>query len=248
MKVSEWNMEILSVLRSRSALLGSALLLIILLIGVTIAAYVLTPVKGTPTTVVVVAKTTSSSNFNSTDLILSLRLPNGSLFTSGMITAGSYGSIIENGSYVFSNIQPGNYVLNLTSSPNYFLPESIKLAKGINSVNLTIYPLFRFTLFENPGLKYNDSSPGPLVSVSNGSAVRLQVFNNSSQINNIAIVNSLTNFSQSNVLFNSVSNSLSPGGSTNDTFIVSSTGFFYYASLFASQAKDGQYGYFNVKS
>jgi hypothetical protein len=235
-------------LRTTSALIGSALLLIILLVGVTIAAYVLTPVKGSPTSLTVIAKTSSTSNFNSTELILTLKLPNGSRFTSGVVNAGPFGSTVENNSYVFRNIQPGNYVLNLTRAPNFFLPESIKLGKGINFVNLTIYPLFTFRLIVNPGLKYNTTSPGPLIAVSNASAVRLQVFNNSSQINNIAIVNSLTNFTEQNILFNSVSNSLSPGGSTNDTFIVTSNGFFYYASLFASQAKDGQYGYFYVKS
>ncbi len=138
------------------------MVLIVFLVAVTIAAYEVTPVKGAPTTVVIIAKTSSSSNFNSTEPILSLRLPNGSIFTSGEITAGPYGSSIENSSYIFSNIQPGDYALNLTSAPNYFLPESVKLAKGVNSVNLIIYPLFAFTLFENARLKYNDSSPGLL--------------------------------------------------------------------------------------
>lgn len=112
-------------------------------------------------------------------------------------------------------------------------------------VNETIHPLRFFVLIETSGLAYNGTQPGPQLNVINGTAVKVEIFNNTSQINDFAVVvRNLSYTNQSNVLFNSLSNNLSPGGSTNDTFIVRTTGSYFYTSLIGSQSKDGEYGHF----
>jgi hypothetical protein len=234
-------------MHTKYALAGSSVLLAVLIIGVSLAAYALTPMRGGPSTSTVVVHTSSSNNLNETNLILSLKLPNGTSFTSGTAFVGSYASSVVNGSYLFSNITPGTYSLNYTGAPNIFIPPfTMKLSKGVNFVNETIYPLRFFVLVETSGLSYNGTQPGPSLSVRNNTAVRIEIFNNTTQINNFAVVLNLANVSQTNVLFNSLSNNLSPGGSTNDTFIVSRTGPFYYTSLIGSQSKDGENGRFLV--
>jgi Multicopper oxidase len=226
------------------ALFGSVLLLGILIIGVSLAAYALTPSRGAPKTTTVTVQTTANT-LKQTDLVLTLILPNGTHFVSGKAQIGLYSPRTVNGSYYFQNINPGMYSLNLTGAPGFFvLPFTMKLVEGVkNLVNETIYPLQYFVLVETSGLSYNDTQPGPLMKVHNATAVTVEILNNTTQINNFAIVLSLSNSSQSNIMFNSLSDNLPPGGSTNDTFIVNSLGSFYYTSLIGSQSKDGQYGY-----
>ena len=231
-------------MRKSYAIVGSGVLLAILIVGISLAAYALTPFRGTPSTKVIVANT-SSNSLNETNLILTLKLPNGTNFTSGKAFVGSYQSIVSNGSYFFNNIKPGSYSLNFTGATSFFVPPlTMKLSDGTNLVNETIYPLRFFVLFEPSGLAYNGTQPGPQLNVKNGTAVEVEIFNNTTQINNFAVVRNLSDANQSNVLFNSLSDNLSPGGSTNDTFVVSSTGSYFYTSLIGSQSKDGEYGRF----
>ena len=232
-------------LNSKAALMGSGLLLVVLIIGVSLAAYTLTPQRGAPSSTVVVASN-PSTNLNGTTLLLSLKLPNGTRFTSASVAIGPYFSVVANQSYYFKDAAPGTYSFNMTGAPNYVLPATVKLAKGANYANLTVYPLQTIALVEGPGLQYNDTQPGPPIFVRNSTAVKVQIFNNSSQINDFAVVSNLNNFSAPNVLFSSVSETLLPGGSTNATFIVDTVGSLFYTSLIASQAKAGQYGYFYV--
>jgi FtsP/CotA-like multicopper oxidase with cupredoxin domain len=223
-------------------------LLLILIAGVSLAGYALTPVKGEPSTSVIVA-TTSSTSINATKLIISLQLSNGTMYTSGSLFAGQYQSSYLNGSYVFQDIPPASYSLNFTGPNNIFFPPlKIVVQRGVNLVKAAIFPLESLKLVETSGFAYNGTLPGPTIDVRNGTAMRIELFNNTTQITDLAIVNSLSNFNQSSVEFNSVSNTLSPGGSTNDTFIVSSLGTFYYTSLIGSQARNGQYGHFIVSS
>ncbi|MDH2899494.1 MAG: hypothetical protein PXY39_00825, partial [archaeon] len=77
-------------MRKIYAMAGSGLLLAILIVGISLAAYALTPVRGTPSTKVIVAST-SSNSLNET-LLLTLKLPNGTNFTSGKAFVGSYQS------------------------------------------------------------------------------------------------------------------------------------------------------------
>ena len=58
----------------------------------------------------------------------------------------------------------------------------------------------------------------PIISVSNETAVRLIIFNNTTQIFNIAVVSSLYNTSTSNVLFNSLSGTVNGGGTSKRDF------------------------------
>jgi hypothetical protein len=235
------------VMRKNYALLGSALLLGIIIIGVSLVGYVLTPVRGAPSTKVIVPITTFASS-NETSLILTLKLPNGTDFTSGRASVGPYNSSVVNGSYYFRGVTAGSYSLNYTGAPNFLVPPLTMILKNgvANLVNETIYPLRSFTLIETSGLSYNGTLPGPGITVKNDTAVRVKIFNNTTQIVDFAVVLNLANATQSNVLFNSLSNNLSAGGSTNDTFIVNSTGSFYYTSLIGSQSKDGEYGDFTV--
>lgn len=231
-------------MRKSYAMAGSGVLLAILIVGISLAAYALTPARGTPSTKVIVANT-SSNSLNETNLLLTLKLPNGTNFTSGEAFVDSYQSIVSNGSYFFKNIKPGSYSLNFTGATSFFVPPlTMKLSNGTNLVNETIYPLRFFVLFETAGLSYNGTRPGPQLNVNNGTAVKVEIFNNTTQINDFAVVRNLSDANQSNVLFNSLSDNLSPGGSTNDTLIVSSAGSYYYTSLIGSQSKDGEYGHF----
>jgi hypothetical protein len=237
---------IFGVMRKNYALLGSAALLAIIVIGISLAAYALTPARGVPSTKVVLA-TTSSASLNETSLILTLKLPNGTDFTTGRAFVSSYKSSVSNGSYFFKNILPGSYSLNYTGAPDFYIPPiTLILKKGVNLVSETIYPLSSFVLYQTSGLAYNGTLPGPQIRVKNDTAVRVEIFNNTTQIIDFAVVLNLANATQSNVLFNSLSNNLSAGGSTNDTFIVNSTGSFYYTSLIGSQSKAGDYGDFVV--
>ncbi|MHB1908908.1 MAG: multicopper oxidase domain-containing protein [Nitrososphaerales archaeon] len=227
-----------------SALIGSAGLLVILIIGVIITAYIYTPVRGVAPKTVIVAST-SSAERNQTELVLGLRLSNGSIFDEGNLTLGTYNSQVINQSYIFQNISPGSYSLNLTDVSGFFLPPAtLEISKGENFARATIYPLVTFSLIETGALTYNGTRPGPSIVVKNGTAIILSLTNNTTQINDFAVVRDLGNTSQSNVLFNSLSNTLGPGGSSSDIFIVSSPGFYYYTSLIGSQSKDGQFGYF----
>ncbi len=231
-------------MRARYALVGSAALLGTLLLVISLSAYALTPSRGLPSTSVITVKTTSNT-LNQTDVIINLKLPNGTTFTGGIAQIGRYRANVTGGSYVFQDVAPGTYSLNFTAAPNFFVPPfTMKLAPGVkNLVNETIYPLEHFVLIETSGLKYNGTQPGPRLNVPNGSAVSVEIFNNTTQINDFAVVRNLSNSNQSNIMFNSLSDSLSPGGSARITFIVNETGYFYYTSLIGSQSKDGQYGY-----
>jgi hypothetical protein len=235
-------------MRSNYAMLGSGLLIAILVVGISLAAYAVTPIRGAPSAKVVVPST-SPNGLNQTSLILTLKLPNRTGFTSGMAFISSYKSNLVNGSYYFQNITAGSYTLNYTGAPNFFIPPfTMILKKGVkNLVNETIYPLSSIALFETSGLSYNGTQPGPQITVKNDTAVRVEILNNTTQINNFAVVVSLANVTLPTVLFNSLSNNLSPGGSTNDTFIVNATGSYYYTSLIGSQSKDGEYGHFVIQ-
>ncbi len=92
-------------MRKIYAMAGSGVLLGILFVWISLAAYALTPVRGTPSTKVIVAST-SSNSLNETTLLLTLKLPNGTNFTSGKAFVGSYQSIVSNGCYFFKNIKP----------------------------------------------------------------------------------------------------------------------------------------------
>lgn len=69
----------------------------------------------------------------------------------------------------------------------------------------------------------------------------------SSDIHNVAVVSTLYGTNYSTILFNSLSNTFTTGGSVNDTFIVSRTGTFYNECLIGNHAKDGEFGLFIVE-
>jgi hypothetical protein len=116
----------------------------------------------------------------------------------------------------------------------------------LNNLSVTVYPLSVFSLTATSSLSFNGTQPGPIISVRNATAVRLIIFNNTTQIFNIAVVSSLYNTSTSNVLFNSLSGTVNGGGTLTDTFIANKVGTFYYQSLIGNQAREGEYGYFTV--
>lgn len=231
------------------SLIASAVLLLCIIAATAIAAHYATPTRGqvSPHTISATTSVTSTTNTNST-LMVVMFFPNGTGFTSGNLSADGHPGILQSDQqYFFSGLKPGTYQLNLTTSESVFLPPtSAQLSPGTNSLNLTVHQLNIFRLVNTPNLAFNNTQPGPNINVKNGTAVRLMISNNTTQVFNVAVVQDLYNISSSNVLFDSLSNTISAGGSVNDTFIASSAGTFYYQSMTANQAKQGEYGNFTV--
>jgi hypothetical protein len=244
------------------ALIATALLLSLVVAGTTFSAILYVPQKSFPvhavtTTITAhpIATTTaqtsnsSSSTANQTELIVSMHFPNGSSSDSGVLYAGTQSVNSSNGEYNFSKITPGIYPLSLKKASNVYLsPTNVQLSSGVNHVDVLVYAVSIFVLYFNNGLSINGTQPGPPIIVSNASAVELVIFNNTTLIHNLGIVESLTNQNSSNVLFDSLSLTLNAGGSTNDTFVVNKSGSYYYEDLIGNHGHDGDYGSFYVLS
>ena len=230
-----------------SAVVAVLLLLAIIVIGTVITALVISPTRAeqSPSTTFVTARNTNSGS--TTKLTVFLTFQNGTRYSSGSLGANQLLSRVENGSYIFSPIDPGNYSITMNNGSSLYLPPTtIKISAGSNFANLTIYSLKVFTLVEQSGLSYNGTQPGPPIEVANGTAVRIIIINNTTLIHNLAIVQNLYNLSSSQILFVSLSNTLNAGGTTNDTFVASRVGSFYYECLIGNHARAGEYGYFIV--
>ncbi len=205
-----------------------------------------TPTRGQPSSSILVAST-STGVTNASSLVIRLSYPNGTVVSSGMMFAGSMQSVTVANHYVFNNTSPGTYALNITGVKGIYLPPtSVKVFSGLNNLNITVYQLSTFVLVQFPNLSFNGTQPGPEIKVPNGTAVRFVVINNTTLIQNVAVTRTLYNSSFSNVLFNSLSDTLSAGGTVNATFIVSETGLFYYQCLIGNDARVGEYGYFEI--
>jgi hypothetical protein len=223
------------------------MLLGLIMASTIVVALFVTPTRGTPSHSVIVASTTSSSVVgNKTALTVFLRFANGTQLSSGRMFLGNIPSNrTTTCGYGFYSVTPGTYPMNLTGEPTVFLPPtSIRVLSGSNVAVLTVYPLVVFSLYLSSSPGYNGSSPGPDLQVKNGTAVRVVITNNSTLIHDFAVVATVFNTSSSNVLFNSLSETMNAGGSTTDTFIVNSSGYFFYEDLIGSHARDGYYGFF----
>jgi hypothetical protein len=228
------------------SLVASAALLLCIIAATAIAAHYATPSRGQPS-IHTVSVTTTPAVTNSTQLIVDLAFSNGTILTNGSLLAGSMPGSLVSGHFVFNGLGPGSYPLNLTASSNVYLPPiTARVSPGTNILNLTIYQLATFHLAVTWQLAFNGTQPGPIINVVNGSAVRIVIQNNTTQVFDIAVVQNLYNTSADNVLFNSLSSTISAGGSADDTFIVSTPATFYYQSMTGNQAKQGEYGYFSV--
>jgi len=178
---------------------------------------------------------------------VTLTFPNGTRLTKGSLHAGSLTANFSSGRFVFTGLSSGNYELNLTGVNNTYLqPVTARVSPGLNPQNLTVYPVFTFHLTVVESLSFNGTQPGPIINVRNDSAIRLVIRNNTTQVFNVAVVANLYNTSADNALFNSLSSTISAGGSVNDTLIVTQVGTFYYQSMTGNQARQGEYGYFTV--
>jgi Multicopper oxidase len=239
-------------LNKTTALIGTALLLTVIILGTALTAFLFTPQgsRQSATTQRITASISSVGSNATTELVLSLRFPNGTKFSAGsLIAAGSTLSKPVNGDYFFSHLTPGNYSITTASSfpSGLYLPSNtIGVNSGRNFANLTLYTLQVFVLIQTSGLSYNGTQPGPAIHGKNESAVRIVLRNNTTLIHNIAIVQTLGNSNATNILFSSNSNSLNPGGTTNDTFIVNEAGSFFYSCLIGSHSSDGEWGVFEV--
>ncbi len=232
-----------------ASIIASAVVLGIILGATAFIAIVSAPDRGRPPATVLTATLpiTTKATTNSTELIVHLYFPNGTQLMSGNMFANNFENKNISEKFIFSPISPGTYTLNLTQVPGVFLPPTVaQVTPGLNNLSVTVYPLHVFVLIAASSLSFNGTLPGPIISVKNESAVRLIIFNNTTQIFNIAVVSSLYNTSTSNVLFNSLSGTVNGGGTLTDTFIVDKVGTFYYESLIGNQARQGEYGYFTV--
>ena len=161
--------------------------------------------------------------------------------------AGSIGSQSFSDKYEFSPIDPGTYDLNLSDvSGVYLAPSSVKVLQGVDELNATVYPLSVFRIVETPNLSLNGTQPGPDIIVKNATAVTFIVNNNTTLIQNLAVVSNLYNTNYSSVLFDSLSNTINAGGTVNQTFVVNQEGYFYYTCLIGNDAKAGEFGPFVV--
>ena len=237
-------------MRSSAALIGIVLLLSIIIGATALTAFFFQPNVRTLTTAPTVTASVRSATNSSTSLLVALHFPNGTRFSAGTLTTGSSTSEQANGSYFFPSLPPGNYSIAFSQTPpvsHVYLPStSVRIQTGFNHASLTIYSLSVFVLVETSGLEYNDSAPGPTITVQNDTAVRFVIRNNTTLIHNVAVVETIANSSAANILFASLSNTLNAGGTTNDTFVVSSVGLFFYECLIGSHAHDGEYGTFIV--
>jgi hypothetical protein len=230
-----------------ASLIASAALLLSIITATAIAAHYATPTRGQPSVQTISATKTPTITNISADLIVEVSYPNGSRLASGTLSAGSLSVTSNSSMFTFAGIKPGSYALNLTGvNGTYFPPTTAQVVAGANVLNLTVYQLATFDLVDTSNLAFNGSQPGPVIDVNNGTAVTLVIRNNTTQVFNVAVVDNLFNTSVANVLFNSLSSTISAGGSVNDTFITSGVGTFYYQSMTGNQAKQGEYGYFTV--
>lgn len=228
-------------------MIASALLLSVILVSVTVVAMSATRPRGNLQTSSSLVVSTVASKTNSTDLVVRLAFPNGTNPKVGALQAGSLQGRLLEGNYVFNNVTPGVYPLNFTGGPNIYFPSAtVKVSAGVNSLNVTVYQLETFDILVGTGPLLNGSTPAPTIQVTNDTVVRFAIHNNTTLIQNLAIVGSLNNTEYSNVLFNSLSETISAGGSANDTFLVSNTGSYFYACLIGNDARLGEYGYFLV--
>ena len=230
-----------------SSLIASGLLLTFILLSVSLVALTTTPSRGIieTTTSVVVSRETSKTN--TTVLAVRLYFPNGTSPQAGNMDAGSYHSEFIDNQYVFGGIAPGNYQLNWTGGPDIFFPSvQVKVTPGINSLNVSVFQLETFDIIVTAGPELNGSVPAPTIKVPNNTVVQFYIHNNTTLIQNLAIVSSLNNTNFSSIMFNSLSNNIGAGGSTNDTFIVNRTGNFFYECLIGNDARAGEYGEFLV--
>ena len=238
-------------MRNAAAVFGASLLLAVLITAtIAIADFYHPPIPPAPvssTSTITALTSHASSSPNRTDLFVRLAFANGTLLRGALLSAGPYLANSSTGTYEFPKIQPGNLSLLLSARvPAYLPPAEIDVLTGTNYANVTVYPLSIFTLILNNGLDINGSQPGPPIQAKNSTAVRLVIRNNTTLIHNIAVSNTLDNISSSNILFSSLSITLNAGGSTNDTFIVTNPGEYYYVDLIGNHAKDGEYGAFLV--
>lgn len=231
-----------------SVIFGTALLLSIILAATVLASIVYMPRRSTPQPTTTALVSTSSAPSNETKLVVRARLPNGTNFSSGLLHAGDFSTnASSNQQYVFSKINPGTYPLSFTEAGTIYLPPTnVKVSAGLNHANITIYPLSIFVIYETDGLSLNGTQPGPTIQVMNGTAVQLVIRNNTTLIHSLAVVESVANESSANILFNSLSDTLNAGGTTNATFVVTMPGSFFYEDIIGNHARVGEYGVFDV--
>ena len=206
-----------------------------------------TPSRGSLETTSSLVVSTVASKTNRTQLVVRIAFPNGSSPNVGDLFAGSLEAQHQDNKYVFNNVTPGLYQLNFSGSPGIYFPiSSAKVLAGLNSLNVTVYQLETFDIVVTEGPMFNNSTPAPLIQVPNDTVVQFAIHNNTTLIQNVAVVDSLNNTEYSSVLFNSLSETIGAGGSSNDTFLVSKTGGFFYACLIGNDAKLGEFGLFLV--
>ncbi len=151
------------------------------------------------------------------------------------------------GAFYFSPIKPGTYDLNLSGAPAVYLPPTVVKVVGGNSLlRLFVYALETFRLSETQGLSINGTQPGPPIQVNNGTAVRIIMYNNSTLVHDFSVVQDLGNTDYSNVIFDSLSATVTSGGVVTDTFVVNKIGLFYYKCLIGSHSAAGEWGAFEV--
>jgi hypothetical protein len=229
------------------SLIASGLLLSVILASITIVAITTTPNReqALTSTSLIVSRETSSTNL--TTLAVKLFFPNGTGENVGEMYAGSFESQHVRNQYLFDNITPGTYQRNLTGASGIYFPSgAVRVSSGTNFLNITVYQLEAFDIVVTAGPTLNYSSPGPTITVLNGTMVRFAIYNNTTLIQNLAVVKMLNNTESSNVLFNSSSDTINAGGSVNDTFVVSKVGSFFYECLIGNDARDGESGQFIV--
>ena len=234
------------ILRRIASIVASALLLSVIIIATAFAAILSVPNAAAPPTVISVS-VNSSATTKSTSLFVRLSFPNGTIFTDGRMYAGSIRSQVFSDKYEFSPIDPGTYDLNLGNVSGVYLPpSSVKVLQGVDELNVTVYPLSVFRIVETPNLSLNNTRPGPEIIVKNSTAVTFIVNNNTTLIQNLAVVSNLYNTNYSSVLFDSLSSTINAGGTVNQTFVVDQVGYFYYTCLIGNDASTGEFGLFVV--
>jgi hypothetical protein len=236
-------------LQRSSSLIASAVLLLCIISATALAAHFSTPVRGQPSVSTVSATTVKNelTATNSTQLSVTLSFPNGTRLTNGSLYAGTQLANLTADHFLLTGLASGSYPLNLTGETNTYLPPtSAQVSTGLNLLNLTVYQLSTLRLVVNGSLSFNGTQPGPSINVGNASAIKLIIENNTTQVFDVAVVYNLYNTSSANVLFDSLSSTISAGGSVSDTFIVSRIGTFFYQSMTGNQAKQGENGDFVV--
>jgi hypothetical protein len=233
-----------------AAVIATLLLLSVLLTATTVVAVLYAPPSGPRQSVVTSTLTVSRvSSSNATQLSVNLKFVNQTFFDRGVLSAGPYATNGSSGEFFFPKVSPGNYTLTISSAPSIFLPATtINVLPGLNYANVTIFQREIVFLYFTNGLSINGTSPGPIIDLPNSTAATFVITNNTTLIHNFAVVESLSNQNSTNVVFNSLSITLNAGGSTNDTFILSSPGTYFYEDLIGNHARDGVWGIFIVKA